>query len=141
MMLAHLMMLKDIFRHESFVQWWFKKGEYMFKKILQEIGELRKQIDGLYDAITKRSYILKHYEEEIDSLRKSLNVQTELNRQLMTSSFENNHNNQIEVAVFVPYRGTPYVFKDGKKVSTDHMTSFDIDWSYDRKTEVTVRSE
>ena len=35
----------------------------------------------------------------------------------------------------------PYVFKDGKKVSTDHMTSFDIDWSYDRKTEVTVRSE
>ena len=52
----------------------------MFKKILQEIGELRKQIDSLYDAITKRSYILKHYEEEIDSLRKSLNVQTELNR-------------------------------------------------------------
>ena len=122
----------------------------MFKKILQEIvqeiGELRKQIDGLYDAITndaitKRSYVLKHYEEEIDSLRKSLNVQTELNRQLMTSSFENNHNNQIEVAVFVPYRGTPYVFKDGKKVSTDHMTSFDVDWAYDRKTEVTVRSE
>ena len=29
MMLAHLMMLKDIFRHESFVQWWFKKGEYI----------------------------------------------------------------------------------------------------------------
>lgn len=52
----------------------------MFKKILQEIGELRKQIDGLYDAITKRSYVLKHYEEEIDSLRKSLNMQTELNR-------------------------------------------------------------
>ena len=113
----------------------------MFKKILQEIGELRKQIDGLYDAITKPSYVLKHYEEEIDSLRKSLNMQTELNRQLMTSSFENNQNNQIEVAVFVPYRGTPYVFKDGKKVSTDHMTSFDIDWAYDRKTEVTVRSE
>ena len=118
----------------------------MFKKILQEIGELRKQIDGLYDAITndaitKRSYVLKHYEEEIDSLRKSLNMQTELNRQLMTSSFENNYNNQIEVAVFVPYRGTPYVFKDGKKVSTDHMTSFDVDWAYDRKTEVTVRSE
>ena len=113
----------------------------MFKKILQEIGELRKQIDGLYDAITKPSYVLKHYEEEIDSLRKRLNMQTELNRQLITNSFENNHNNQIEVAVFVPYRGTPYVFKDGKKVSTDHMTSFDIDWSYDRKTEVTVRSE
>ena len=58
----------------------------MFKKILQEIGELRKQIDGLYDAITRRSYRLEHYEEEIDSLRKSLNVQTELNRQLMTKT-------------------------------------------------------
>ena len=112
----------------------------MFKKILQEIGELRKQIDGLYDAITKRSYILKHYEEEIDGLRKSLNVQTELYHQLVTNSFENN-NSQIEVAVCIPYRGVPYVFKDGKKVSTDHMTSFDIDWAYDRKTEVTVRSE
>ena len=112
----------------------------MFKKILQEIGELRKQIDGLYDAITKRPYILKHYEEEIDSLRKSLNVQTELYHQLVTNSFENN-NSQIEVAVFIPYRGVPYVYKDGKKVSTDHMTSFDVDWAYDRKTEVTVRSE
>ena len=112
----------------------------MFKKILQEIGELRKQIDGLYDAITKRSYILKHYEEEIDSLRKSLNVQTELYHQLVTNSFENN-NSQIEVAVFIPYRGVPYVYKDGKKVSTDHMTSFDVDWAYDRKTEVTVKSE
>lgn len=113
----------------------------MFKKILQEISELRKQIDCLYNAIDKRSYILKHYEEEIDSLRRNLNTQTELNRQLMTSSFENNNNNQIEVAVFVPYRGKPYIFKDGKEVSTGHMTSFDIDWAYDRKTEVTVRSE
>ena len=113
----------------------------MFKKILQEIGELRKQIDGLYNAIDKRSYILKHYEEEINSLRRNLNIQTELYQQLMTSSFENNNNNQIEVAVFIPYRGKPYVFKDGKKVSTDHMTSFDVDWAYDRKTEVTVRSE
>ena len=113
----------------------------MFKKILQEISELRKQIDCLYNVIDKRSYIIKHYEEEIDSLRKSLNVQAELNRQLMANTFENNNNNQIEVAVFVPYRGKPYVYKDGKKVSTDHMTSFDIDWAYDRKTEVTVRSE
>ena len=50
----------------------------MFKKILQEIEELRKQINSLYDAITNRS--LKHYEEEINSLRKSLNMQIELNR-------------------------------------------------------------
>ena len=110
----------------------------MFKKILQEIEELRKQINSLYDAITNRS--LKHYEEEINSLKKSLNMQIEFNRQLMTSSFENDCNNQIEVAVFIPYRGMPCVFKDGKRVSTDHMTSFDIDWYYDSKTEVTVRN-
>lgn len=113
----------------------------MFKKILQEMGELRKQISDLYNTINKRSYILKHYEDEIDCLRRNLNMQTELNQQLMTSSFENDKNNQIEVVVFIPYRGIPYVFKDGKKVSTDHMTSFDVGWAYDRKTEVTVRSE
>lgn len=31
----------------------------MFKKILQEIGELRKQVDSLYDAITKRPIYTK----------------------------------------------------------------------------------
>ena len=113
----------------------------MFKKILQEIGELRKQIDDLYNAINNESCKLKRYERIIDSLKESLNVQGELNQQLITGSFENNNNNQIEVAVFIPYRGMPYVFKDGKKVSTDNMTSFDVDWAYDRRTEVTVRSE
>lgn len=113
----------------------------MFKKTLQEIEELRKLIINLYNIINNELCKLKRYEGIVNSLKESLNVQNELNQQLMTSSFENNNNNQIEVAVFIPYRGMPYVFKDGKKVSTDNMTSFDVDWVCDRKTEVTVRSE
>ena len=53
----------------------------MFKKILQEIGELRKQIDGLYNAITKRSYMLNHYEEEIDNSEIQEEIEEEMNQQ------------------------------------------------------------
>ena len=38
-------------------------------------------------------------------------------------------------------RDRDYVIKNGEVVSTDNMTSFDIDWAYDRRTEVTVRGE
>lgn len=47
----------------------------------------------------------------------------------------------MECMVFVPYRGKPVVIKNGEVVSTDNMTSFDVDWSYDRRTDVTVRGE
>ena len=47
----------------------------------------------------------------------------------------------MECMVFVPYRGKPVVIKNGEVVSTDNMTSFDVDWAYDRRTDVTVRGE
>lgn len=50
-------------------------------------------------------------------------------------------NKDMECMVFVPYRGKPVVIKNGEVVSTDNMTSFDIDWAYDRRTDVTVRGE
>jgi len=50
-------------------------------------------------------------------------------------------NKDMECMVFVPYRGKPVVIKNGEVVSTDNMTSFDVDWAYDRRTEVTVRGE
>ena len=51
------------------------------------------------------------------------------------------NNGDMECMVFVPYRGKPVVIKNGEVVSTDNMTSFDVDWAYDRRTEVTVRGE
>ena len=50
-------------------------------------------------------------------------------------------NKDMECMVFVPYRGKPVVIKNGEVVSTDNITSFDVDWSYDRRTDVTVRGE
>ena len=47
----------------------------------------------------------------------------------------------MECMVFVPYRGKPVVIKNGEVVSTDSMTSFDVGWAYDRRTDVTVRGE
>lgn len=58
---------------------------------------------------------------------------------LLNHMYEND--NTLETVVFVPYRGKPLVYKDGKKVSTDTMTSFDVDWSFDNKTEVTIRND
>lgn len=113
----------------------------MFKKILQEIIGLREDIKILKEQYRSVESKLNSDKNYTDFLISKLEKEEKFINQLMTNSFENNNNNQIEVAVFVPYRGTPYVYKDGKKVSTDHMTSFDIDWAYDRKTEVTVRSE
>ena len=33
------------------------------------------------------------------------------------------------------------LIKNGEVISTDNMTSFDVDWAYDRRTDVTVRGE
>ena len=50
-------------------------------------------------------------------------------------------NDSFECVVFVPYRGKPVVIKNGEVISTDDMTSFDVDWAFDRRTDVTVRRE
>lgn len=50
-------------------------------------------------------------------------------------------NKEFECIAFVPYRGKPIVIKNGKIISNENMTSFDISWGYDRKTEVTVNNE
>ena len=49
------------------------------------------------------------------------------------------NNKDMECMVFVPYRGKPVVIKNGEVVSTDNMTSFDVDWAYDRRTDVSKR--
>lgn len=73
---------------------------------------------------------IKYYKDIIDEQNKI--IQNMLKSQL-TKDFE--------CIVYVPYRGKPVVIKNGEVVSTDDMTSFDIDWAFDRRTDVTVRRE
>ena len=47
----------------------------------------------------------------------------------------------LQAVLVVPYRGKPKLFKDGKRLDTKSMTSFDIDWACDRAVDITVRNE
>ena len=38
-------------------------------------------------------------------------------------------------------KGKPKLFKDGKRLDSESMTSFDIDWACDRAVDITVRNE
>lgn len=76
----------------------------------------------------------------MDDLVNSLNCQSRLYEQALLEKYEDD-NNKYEAVILVPYRGKPLVYKDGKKISTDTMSGFDIGWSFDSKTEVTIRND
>lgn len=129
----------------------------MLKKILEVIEKFKKDIHkdiysiifnsenrilGAINAVNKTLNNEERVHRMEETLSKTVQKQDRIIEQLLTNEYETDRkNNGLEVVVFVPYRGTPVVFKDGKKVNTGHMTSLDVNWAYDRKTEVTVRSE
>ena len=106
-----------------------------FDKILEILEDIKTDIRFLSEASHSRyldvSKNLSEYKAIIEQQDRIL--------QAIFKSYANNED--MECMVFVPYRGKPVVIKNGEVVSTDNMTSFDVDWSYDRRTEVTVRGE
>jgi hypothetical protein len=48
---------------------------------------------------------------------------------------------EFEAVMIKPYREKPILIKDGKRIDNENMTSFDIDWGWDRRIEMNVRSE
>lgn len=112
----------------------------MFKKILERLDRIESSMQSYVQALHSDIFcISKEKDETIEKLTKSLEYQTEMTAHLLNHMYEND--NTLEAVVFVPYRGRPIVFKDGKRVDTDSMTSFDIGWSFDSKTEVTIRND
>ena len=113
------------------------KGDKMktLSKILETLEKIKTDIRFLSEASHSRyldvSKNLSEYKAIIEQQDRIL--------QAIFKSYANNED--MECMVFVPYRGKPVVIKNGEVVSTDNMTSFDVDWAYDRRTEVTVRVE
>lgn len=113
------------------------KGDKMktLSKILETLEKIKTDIRFLSEASHSRyldvSKNLSEYKAIIEQQDRIL--------QAIFKSYANNED--MECMVFVPYRGKPVVIKNGEVVSTDNMTSFDVDWAYDRRTEVTVRGE
>lgn len=110
---------------------------------------LKDEIYGLNISITKELTQLK---EEVSKLKKELTnkedtteklTETIFNQQKMIEDLYKCYANskEYECIVFVPYRGKPVVIKDGEILSTKRTTGFDIDWAWDRSTEVTIRND
>ena len=94
----------------------------------KDLDEMLNEYRNLLIDVTKES---KKYREIIEK-------QDETIRTLMGNWKDNR---EFECVAFVPYRGKPVVIKDGKVVSNENMTSFDVGWAWDSKTEVTVNNE
>lgn len=107
----------------------------MFDRIFDVINSLNNNIIHLIDCY-KREHddVIRTY----NNYRDIIQEQDRIIQSLLKSQTSNK---DMECMVFVPYRGKPVVIKNGEVVSTDNMTSFDVDWSYDRRTDVTVRGE
>lgn len=112
----------------------------MFKKILTAIQEVRSDM-RIYNREFNKEFVEARIDKKtLDDLVGSLNYQSRLYEQTLSEKYEDD-NNKYEAVILVPYRGKPLVYKDGKKVSTDTMSSFDVGWSFDSKTEVTIRND
>lgn len=110
---------------------------------------LKDEIYGLNISITKELTQLK---EEVSKLKKELTNKENTTEKLIETIFNQQkviedlykcyaNSKEYECIVFVPYRGKPVVIKDGEILSTKRTTGFDIDWAWDRSTEVTIRND
>lgn len=108
-----------------------------------------KTFDRIFNAIFSLNDNILHlidcYKREHDDVIRTYNnyrdIIQEQDRIIQSLLKSQTNNKDMECMVFVPYRGKPVVIKNGEVVSTDSMTSFDVDWAYDRRTDVTVRGE
>lgn len=104
-----------------------------FNKILDTLESIKKDIGFLSENLFTR---YRDISKNLSEYKAIIEQQDRIIQELL-KSYANNKD--MECMVFVPYRGKPVVIRNGEVVSTDNMTSFDVDWSYDRRTEVTVR--
>jgi hypothetical protein len=115
---------------------------------------------GQYDTILKRLDLTK---DAINTVHQRLDIQSsgiqDLNRETVRMKqshdalAENNAilmriiesiindkftTNDFEAVMIKPCREKPILVKDGKRIDTENITSFDIDWSFDSRINITV---
>ena len=106
-----------------------------FDKIFDAISSLNNNIIHLIDCYKRE------HDDVIIEYNSYVDIILEQDRIIQSLLKSQTSNKDMVCIVFVLYRGKPVVIKNGEVVSTDNMTSFDVDWAYDRRTEVTVRGE
>ena len=108
-------------------------------KIFDKINEMAEEMKGVNRFLREILRTKNKNDAVIEGLMDTINMQEKVIDSLINKTYA--QDTSLQVVLIKPYRGKPRLYKDGKRLDTDNMTGFDIDWKWDRETEVTVRSE
>lgn len=121
----------------------------MFKNIICKLDEILNTMRDYTDNIKKLNSETKENSEYIKKINNRIffdnqhldivEKQHNLIDKLITDKYIASE--LYECVVLVPYRGTPVVVKDGKRLGNEQMKSFCIDWAYDSRTSVTINND
>lgn len=106
---------------------------------IMKIKELCNSILDSLSGINRDNHRIEHKLNLMENEINDCHIKEKINYSLLTGNFENN--DACELFILKPYRGKPAIIKDGKRLDTERMTAFDVDWAIDRIIEVTIRNE
>ena len=107
----------------------------ILKDILVEVNKIKTDVRTLMFTCDSRN------ERYIGTMEEYKDIISQQDKIIQTLMGNWKDNKEFECIAFVPYRGKPVVIKDGKILSNENMTSFDVSWAYDSRVEVTVNNE
>lgn len=114
----------------------------IFDKIMDKLNENSTDLGAMYNllgAINRNIGNMQNRDKLINDQAKTIENQIKIINDLINNIYS--QDTSLEAVMIKPYRSKPVIYKDGKKISTDTMTGFDIDWSYDSRIDISVRSE
>lgn len=113
-----------------------------FDKNMTELGILKTNVTGILNNIASLDRNITNIskrDKTINDLSEVIHEQNKIINDLINNIYS--QDTSLEAVMIKPYRGNPVLYKDGKRLDTDRMTSFYIDWSYNSRIDISVRSE
>lgn len=105
-----------------------------FEKLEQRIELINDSISKFDTALRVQQVLIKNLSDENKKLREDINVLTKITEGNLGEA------EQCEFLMLKTYRKDPVIFKDGKLVSTNDMTSSYIHWDKGEKISVEINS-
>jgi hypothetical protein len=93
---------------------------------------------GYYSKMEECINTYKNYDEKNYKVLETTKRLADIIESLINDKFTTK---DFEAVMIKPYREKPILIKDGKRIDNENMTSFDIDWGWDRRIEMNVRNE
>lgn len=108
----------------------------IFDKIMTELGTLRANTVSITNDTTS---INRYIDKIINDQSETIRMQNKIINDLINNIYS--QDTSLEAVMIKPYRSNPVIYKDGKRLDTETMTNFCIDWDYDSRIDISVRSE